>query len=171
MTTTRILMATALAAAAAFAQSAPEAKTAEQVFKNITALKGTPADQLNATMTFMAASLGVDCEFCHVKDKFEADDKGAKKTARSMISMTLEINKASFGGRTQVTCYSCHRGSERPVAVPPVLESDLPGAPAGHGTEPARPATPVPTAAARGPQVQPDEIIAKYIAAVGGADA
>ena len=171
MTTWKAAVIGIAAAVAVFAQATPEVKTAEQVFKNIVALKGTPADQVVPAMNFMAASLGVECSTCHVDGKPEADDKGAKKTARSMIAMTLEINKASFGGRLQVTCNTCHRGSERPVAVPPVLDADLPNSTAGHGVEPAPAARPANTPNARGPQVQPDEIIAKYVAAVGGADA
>ncbi len=132
---------------------------AEQTYKNITALKGTPADQLIPAMQFMSASLGVECSFCHVQGKFEADDKNAKKTAREMIAMTMMINKTSFGGRLQVSCNSCHNGHERPVAVPPVLSSDMP---ARTETAPAPAAGPAPTV---------DEIIAKYTAAVGGADA
>jgi hypothetical protein len=153
------------------AVSAQESKTAEQVYKNIIQLKGTPADQIGPAMTFIAASLGVDCEFCHVQGKNEADDKPAKKTARAMIEMQMSINKASFGGRNQVTCNSCHRGSERPVAVPPVLESDMPGSTAGHG-EPG-PAAARPAAAPATATAQPtaDDIVAKYLAAVGGADA
>src|ERR1051326_3656195 len=92
-------------------------KPAEQVYKNIVELKGIPADQVGPAMQFIAASLGVNCEFCHVQGKFEADDKGAKKTARNMIAMQNMINKNSFGGRTQVTCNTCHRGAARPVAV------------------------------------------------------
>jgi photosynthetic reaction center cytochrome c subunit len=138
-----------------------DAKTAEQVYKNIIQLKGTPADQLTPAMQFISASLGVDCEFCHVQGKFEADDKGAKKTAREMMAMTAAINKNSFGGRLQVTCNTCHRGSERPVNVPAVLESDAPSRPE------ARPASP---SAAAGAATTADEIVAKYIAAVGGAD-
>jgi hypothetical protein len=136
----------------------PEAKTAAQVYKNITELKDIPADQLMPAMQFISASLGVQCDACHVAGKFEADDKRAKKTAREMIAMTMAINKNAFRGQTQVTCYSCHRGAERPVAVPPVLETDAPAKP-----EP-RPAMPAnaPTS---------DAIIDKYIAAVGGADA
>ena len=141
---------------------APEPKPAEQVFKNIIQLKGTPADQLTPAMQFISASLGVDCEFCHVQGKPELDDKGAKKTARQMMAMTTAINKDSFGGRLQVTCNSCHRGSARPVNVPAVLESDAPARP-----EP-RPATPTANA---GPVTTADDIVAKYIAAVGGADA
>jgi outer membrane lipoprotein-sorting protein len=140
----------------------PEVKTAEQVYKNITEMKGTPADQVGPSMQFIAASLGVNCEFCHVQGKFEADDKGAKKTAREMIAMQNMINKNSFRGRTQVTCYSCHRGSQRPVAVPTVLESDAMPQPAG-GVMGAPPAG--------GAQVTADQVLEKYVAAMGGADA
>src|SRR5690242_17625060 len=86
------VFAAVLAAGSAHAQ-APEAKTAEQVFKNITELKGTPADQLQPAMQFIAASLGVNCEFCHVLGKMDADDKGPKRTARNMMAMTAMINK------------------------------------------------------------------------------
>ncbi len=140
---------------------APETKTAEQVFKNITELKGTPADQVLPTMQFIAVSLGVTCEFCHVGGKPEADDKRPKKTAREMIAMTMAINKNSFHGQTQVTCYSCHRGAQRPVAIPPVLESDAPAKPESTPAPPAIGSTP-PTA---------DSIIEKYVTALGGADA
>ena len=137
---------------------APEVKTAEQVYKNITQLKGTPADQLNAAMQFISVSLGVECENCHVAGKYEADDKGAKRTAREMMAMTAAINKDSFRGQQTITCYSCHRGSERPVGSPPVLDSDTPARPA------ARPA-------AGAPAATPDDMIAKYLTAAGGADA
>jgi hypothetical protein len=145
---------------AAFAQTA-ETKTAEQVYKNITALKGTPADQLIPAMQFIASSLGVECGTCHVQGKPEADDKPAKKTARNMIAMTLNINKETFGGRTQITCYSCHRGSERPVSVPPVLESDA--AP--------RPAAAPGTTAARPQPANAETVLERYTAAAGGAEA
>jgi len=147
-----------LAPHAALGQSA-ESKTAEQVYKNITQLKGTPADQLGPAMQFIATSLGVDCTFCHVQGNMEADDKGAKKTARAMMAMTAEINKASFHGQLQVTCYSCHRGSARPMNTPPVVESDMPVKAAPR---------PAPTA---GPGATVDQIMEKYVDALGGADA
>jgi len=133
---------------------------AEQTYKNITVLKGTPTDQLVPAMQFIAASLGVECAFCHVQGKPDADDKPAKKTAREMITMTLSINKASFNGRLQVSCYSCHNGHERPTAVPPVLETDTP----------ARAETPAAPAAA-GAAPTADDVLQKYVAGMGGADA
>ncbi|HKA02537.1 MAG TPA: c-type cytochrome [Candidatus Solibacter sp.] len=150
-----------LALAGAVSAQTPDVKTAEQQYKNITALKGTPADQLGPAMQFISASLGVTCEFCHVQGKFEADDKNAKKTAREMIAMQNMINKEAFRGRLQVTCNTCHRGAARPVAVPNVLESDTVSTPAS-ATAGAPPA---------GAQVTIDQVLEKYVAAVGGADA
>ncbi len=137
----------------------PAAKPAEEVYKNIVELKGTPADQLDSAMQFITASLGVNCEFCHVQGKPEADDKGAKKTARQMMAMTAMINKTSFGGRQQITCNSCHNGSTRPNASPAVLESDAPARPAAMG------------APAGGNQPSVDDILNKYVSALGGAEA
>jgi photosynthetic reaction center cytochrome c subunit len=146
-----------LAALPIFGQST-DVKNAGQAFKNVTELKDIPADQLMPAMQFISASLGVQCDTCHVQGKPEADDKRAKKTAREMIAMTMAINKNSFHGQTQVTCFSCHRGSERPAAIPPVTETDAPAKP---DVRPAQPAQP-PTA---------DSILEKYVAALGGADA
>jgi hypothetical protein len=135
-----------------------ESKTAEQVYKNIVQLKGTPSEQVMPAMQVIASSLGVECSFCHVAGKMELDDKPAKKTAREMMAMVASINKGSFGGRQQVACYSCHHGSANPASVPPVLESDDPHA--GASTNP--PAGVAPTA---------DDVIQKYVTAMGGADA
>jgi photosynthetic reaction center cytochrome c subunit len=134
-------------------------KMAEETFKNITQLKGTPADQLVPAMQFISASLGVECNFCHVQGKMDLDDKGPKKTAREMMAMTAAINKNAFGGRQQVTCYSCHHGSSHPANMAPVLESD---APAHTEAKTAPPAATAPTV---------DEIAEKYVTAVGGAEA
>jgi hypothetical protein len=139
----------------------PASKPAEDVYKNIVQLKGTPAEQLLPAMQFMSSSLGVQCDFCHVTGKMEADDKGPKRTAREMMAMQATINKEAFRSQLQVTCFTCHRGSVRPVNSPPVVDSDA--APAQQAT----PAAPVQSAAA----ATPDQIIEKYVAALGGADA
>ncbi|MBS1910495.1 MAG: c-type cytochrome [Bacteroidetes bacterium] len=96
---------------------------AEKVYRNIQTLRGMSASEVSATMTFISASLGVHCGFCHAQGDFASDDKPAKKTARSMILMTEDINAKNFG-TTTVTCYSCHRGNPVPVAVPSLAQGD-----------------------------------------------
>jgi photosynthetic reaction center cytochrome c subunit len=141
-------------------QSASDApKTAEQQFKNIQVLKGIPADQLIPTMQFIAASLGVECEFCHVEHQMDKDDKKEKKTARKMIAMELAIDKDNFDGNLGVTCFTCHRGSAHPVAIPVLYAEGTKPPPHVHN-EANHPNLP-----------SADQIFDKYLAAVGGADA
>src|SRR5256714_14315322 len=99
-------------------------KFAEEEFKNIQALKGIPAEQVIPSMQFIAASLGVECEYCHVAHANEKDDKKPKVTARKMINMMIAINKDNFEGHREVTCYSCHRGSADPVATPIITDEE-----------------------------------------------
>lgn len=141
------------------AQDQTGPKTAEQVYKNIQVLKGIPADQLTPTMTFISASLGVECEFCHVGEQREKDDKKTKQTARQMIQMQMAINKENFEGRTRVTCNSCHQGRHEPIAIPVVAEEEPKAEKPESG--PPKPGE-LPTA---------DELINKYIQALGGGDA
>jgi photosynthetic reaction center cytochrome c subunit len=136
-------------------------KKAEDQYKNIQALKGIPADQLIPAMQFIATSLGVGCEFCHVEGAFEKDDKEQKKTARKMMEMMFAINKENFEGHREVTCYSCHRGSTDPVGTPPVMMDE----PKGMGD--ARKAEEKGEGAeASGPPA--DRLFDKYLQAVGG---
>jgi hypothetical protein len=154
----RLILAAALPLASISLAQAADPKTAEEVYKNITQLKGTPADQLGPAMQFIAVSLGVECSFCHVQGKMDADDKPAKKAARDMMAMMAMINKTSFNGRQEVTCYSCHHGLAHPASVPPVLESDA-----------AAPKPMAPATAGQGSTA--DEIVEKYATALGGPDA
>lgn len=96
------------------------AKAAAEEFKNIQVLKNIPADELVPTMQFITASLGVECEFCHVEREMDKDDKKTKKTAREMMRMVLAINQNNFSGEREVTCNTCHRGSIHPQAIPAV---------------------------------------------------
>jgi hypothetical protein len=96
---------------------------AEKVYKNITTLKGITAGELLSDMTFISNSLGVRCGFCHVQGDFASDDKPEKNTARGMIHMTEDINTRNFSAQT-VSCYTCHNGHPRPMAVPSLSQGD-----------------------------------------------
>jgi hypothetical protein len=157
----------AFAIAAGHAQSPTPApatapKKAPDVFKNIKVLTDLDADKLVPSMQFIAASLGVECSYCHVRENGEyvneKDDKRAKATAREMMQMTNDINKNAFHGNRNVTCNTCHRGSASPVPVPEVLATE------GERTPPANAAPP-----ATPPTV--DAVLAKYLDALGGSDA
>ena len=145
------------------AQSPPQAATpavkkAEEQFKNIQTLKGIPAEQLIPTMQFISASLGVECEFCHVQGAFEKDDKKPKQTARKMMEMMFAINKDNFEGHREVTCYSCHRGATDPAGTPPVASSDESEASKAKTVDSA-------------PTLPADDLFDKYVKALGGATA
>ena len=85
-------------------------------------LNGLPQSQLIPVMNFMSASLGVRCTYCHMnkdgKWDFVSDEKPEKNTAREMIKMVLAVNKDTFRGNTEVSCYTCHRGRTNPASVP-----------------------------------------------------
>ncbi len=115
-------------------ESAPQ--MAEEVFKNIQVLRGISVDDFLGTMGIMTAALGFDCSSCHLSAGF-ADvqwdaDTPTKRTARRMTEMVSAINRDHFRGRQVVTCWTCHRGRDRPVVTPsmdyvygePVLEMD-----------------------------------------------
>src|SRR5437867_12302914 len=82
-------------------QTAQKPLMAEEVFKNVQILKGIPVNQFMDTMGFFAASLGLNCVFCHVPESLEnwerfADDVPRKRMARTMIQMVNDINKTRF---------------------------------------------------------------------------
>lgn len=140
------------------AQSGPAADTrhAEEVYKNIQVMRGTPASELNQGMHLMEAQTGMDCTYCHVEGQFDKDDKPAKATARRMIVMMNAINQANFGGRRVVTCYTCHNGRPVPLTTP----ADLPMP---------RPVAYDPPIAAQRPALPTvDQVLSKYIEALGG---
>jgi hypothetical protein len=137
--------------------NAPQ-KTTEEVFKNIRVLKGVPAGQLAPAMQFISSSLGVECSFCHVEGHFEKDDKKPKQTARNMMQMMFALNKNSFEGHREVTCYSCHRGARNPAATPSVDGQIQPNAVAVNSEAQELPAN-LPTAS---------QLIDNYIQGLGG---
>ena len=151
----------AQSAAQSSAANSPAIPLAEQQYKNIQTLKGIPADQMIPAMQFISASLGVECEYCHVRGAMEKDDKKPKLKAREMISMMMAINKENFKGHREVTCYSCHRGAADPVGTPTVATEDFkPESGEEKKSSEEKPALP-----------SADQILDKYLAAVGGAEA
>jgi len=145
-------------------QTAPPSKPqlAEEAFHNVQVLRGIPVDDFMGTMGVMSAALGFDCSECHTgagTDRVDwAADTQRKVIARRMVTMVATINKDNFTGRQMVTCWSCHRGRDKPAVTPsmdiiygtPSLDMDdvfqqAPGQPAA------------------------DQILDKYIQAVGGA--
>jgi Photosynthetic reaction centre cytochrome C subunit len=94
-------------------------KPASEIYKNLQVLGGMPGSAILPAMRAFAQGLGVECEFCHVRGGFDKDDNPHKLVARKMIRMAMAINKDNFGGRMEVTCYTCHRGKEMPLKAPP----------------------------------------------------
>lgn len=146
-------------------QSAPEQKPlmSEDAFKNVQVLKGIPVSQFMTSMGFFSASLGQSCEYCHVSESSGswekyADDNDHKQTARKMVLMMAGINRAYFGGRRVVTCYSCHRGGQLPKVIPSLAEQ--------YGVPPASEPDEI---LAQAPNAPPaEQILDKYIEAAGG---
>jgi hypothetical protein len=78
-----------------------------------------------------------------------------------MITMMMTINQTSFNGDLEVTCYTCHRGVAHPVSTP-VLSADAAAPPTHVHDEDDDAQTALPSAG---------QLLDKYLAAVGGADA
>lgn len=140
---------------------------AEQVFSNVQVLKGIPVSEFMGTMGFFAASLGLNCVFCHVPESLQdwkkfAVDVPRKQIARNMIRMVNTINKNNFGGRPVLTCYSCHHGNERPKSIPSLAQQ--------YGTPEEDPnEIEVPPQAVPGPSAE--QILDKFISASGAVNA
>ena len=133
------IAAASLGLSVAFAQTAAP-PAAPPGFKNLQVLpKEIARSQLMATMKLFAQSLGVRCTHCHVGEEgkplstfdFASDAKPTKLTARKMLAMVHRINQQDFGvtdfAQVKVTCFTCHRGSTKPLTMPP--DAPVPVAP------------------------------------------
>ena len=125
----------------------------EHKFKNLKVLPKNITDkQLDNVMDEWAHSLGVHCNFCHVRNEaekkmdFANDAKPEKEMARKMYKMMNKINQKYFEAKKDslgmvmksgVNCYTCHRGESHPeVKVPEGKKGPggpPPGAPAQGG--------------------------------------
>ena len=104
-------------------------------YKNLKILpKNITKDQMDSVMHHFANSMGKKCNFCHVynqeekKMDFVSDAKEEKATAREMWKMTAKLNKKYFDvkdsknldAKLEVTCFTCHHGSDHPETKPPM---------------------------------------------------
>ena len=97
-------------------------KPAGEVFRNVQLMKDVPADRFLRIMDVgYSQSLGVTCDYCHVEDRWETDEKRPKRAAREMIVMMRGINE-TLGKLTEidtqdasVNCTTCHRGYVKPA--------------------------------------------------------
>jgi hypothetical protein len=81
-----------------------------------------------------------------------------------MVVMVNTINKMNFGGAPVVTCYTCHRGSQRPKAIPSLAQQY-----AAPPDEDPDEVTPLAVVARPGPTAE--QILDRYLQAIGGAAA
>ena len=154
-----------LAWLAAFADSVKaQNQKAGEAFKNVTTstLKELSVDDFIASMGLISANLGLDCADCHPgagtdRANFVVDTP-RKQTTRRMVEMVAAINKTNFGGVQRVTCWTCHHGRITPSTTI-ALDAwyDVPNAETDD--------------IIRQDEGQPsaDQVLDKYIAAVGGA--
>jgi hypothetical protein len=168
---------------------APTGPIAAEKYKNIQVLKDVPADQLEIAMRFVSAATGHQCVDCHVQEadgqfSYDKDEKRPKATAREMMKIVKTVNDEFFMGRVTVTCATCHKGA-RPVGQPGLAEMLTPEQIAAM-SQPPRAAGPAPQAPppagapagaagpggpGRGnapPAVPVDDVLSKYVTALGG---
>jgi photosynthetic reaction center cytochrome c subunit len=144
--------------------AAIEGKKAGEAFKNVSTstLKELSVDDFVASMGLISANLGIDCADCHPNagtDKADfVIDTPRKIATRRMIEMVAGINRTNFAGAQRVTCWTCHHGRITPATTisldawydTPNIELD----------DAVRQESGQPTA---------DQVLDKYIAAIGGA--
>jgi hypothetical protein len=104
-------------------------------YKNLKVLpKNISREQLDSVMHHFSLSLGVRCNFCHIRNEstktwdFASDENKHKLAAREMVKMMEKINdkffdvtgsKKDLNARLMVTCYTCHHGNTDPATQPP----------------------------------------------------
>ena len=139
-----------------------KAAMVDDVFRNVQALKGIGVDDFMLTMGIMSAAVGSDCVGCHPSAGTDhvdwALDTPRKRTARRMVQMVASINRDNFNGRQVVTCWTCHRGRDRPVTTPTL--DVVYGPPVDESDDVLTPARGVATV---------DQVLDKYLRAIGGA--
>src|SRR5262245_11084439 len=135
----------------------------DEVFRNVQALTGIGVDDFLLTMGIMSAAVGSDCVGCHPSAGTDhvdwALDTPRKRTARRMVQMVAALNRDTFNGRQVVTCWTCHRGRDRPVTT---MTMDVVYGPPNEDPD---------DVLAQAQGVPPvDQVLGKYWQAIGGAE-
>jgi len=129
----KILLITIFSAAIVAGQSfAQKHDDDDEKPKNLKVLpKNITGRELHNIMRGYSMSLGVRCNFCHVAEKvegqekpkydFASDNKQEKKIAREMMRMTTAINENYLGKMIggdheleKISCVTCHMGHKTP---------------------------------------------------------
>jgi photosynthetic reaction center cytochrome c subunit len=121
-----LILATGVCAAAA-----AQEKSAPKGPQNVQVLTGLSMRELRAEMDMISDALDVKCGYCHVAGNLASDDNPKKAAARRMLALTRTLNETYFAGSQptegttlgHVTCFTCHRGSARPVNSPNQLST------------------------------------------------
>ena len=98
---------------------------------NLQVLEFDSERDLKKYMKTISKDLGVKCKFCHdLNDK--SIDTDHKLVAREMMKMQMDLNKHFFTqigdslikheNTLQISCWTCHRGSNEPELVRPKKE-------------------------------------------------
>jgi len=120
----------ALAAIVTIGVAATNPPDEPNLYKNLKVLpKNITHEELDKVMHVFNKGLGVKCNFCHAAAKdnerkldFASDEKPEKEIARSMMKLTVKINKKYFGAKhaaltdstLTITCITCHHGDPHP---------------------------------------------------------
>jgi hypothetical protein len=123
-------------------------KPQDEGFKNLKVLpKNISNDNLHKVMEEWEHSLGVHCNFCHVRNEetkkmdWANDAKPEKEMARDMYKMMNKINQKYFHAKKDslgmimqagVNCNTCHRGTAHPEVVIPEGKGPGPTPPGGQ---------------------------------------
>jgi hypothetical protein len=169
------------------AQQAPPAPTgplATAKYKDIQVMKDATAEQFDLTMDYFVASTGIQCQGCHVRDQATGEfayekDHRIKAVTRKMVNLVKTVNAGDFGGRTN--CAQCHVGLARPpgqqlaqpmtpeqIAAQAAQAAARQAAPAGGAPAAAGAAGAPPGGGQPAPAPATDDVINKYIGALGG---
>jgi hypothetical protein len=140
---------------------------AETVFKNVRVLRGIPVDEFIDTMGMFAGATAKDCTGCHSPEILDGNVEAFAITtpmidkARFMIGMVNAINRNYFGNQKRVSCATCHINTSVPQNVPNMAVQ--------YGDPFENPNSMEFIVATGSNPSQIDQVFAKYIEALGGA--